>query len=89
VLSSTRGSVSSSRSKRRWREWKRKRKREGPLSVACEVAVTQYLVVNRDVLISSTEEFDPCGCGGGGGGGVGKSCTTPRSRRRHAPGRVG
>lgn len=58
---------------------------KGLLEVACEVAVTQYLVVNRDVLISSTEEFDPCG----GGGGAGKSCTTPRRSRRHAPGRVG
>ena len=58
---------------------------KGLLEVACEVAVTQYLVVNRDVLISSTEEFDTCG----GGGGAGKSCTTPRRSRRHAPGRVG
>jgi hypothetical protein len=59
---------------------------KGLLEVACEVAVTQYLVVERDVLISSTEEFDPCaGCGGG----AGKSCTTPRRSRRHARGRVG
>ena len=36
---------------------------KGLLEVACEVAVTQYLVVDRDVLISSTEDFDPCGGG--------------------------
>ena len=36
---------------------------KGLLEVACEVAVTQCLVVNRDVLIYSTEEFDPCGGG--------------------------
>lgn len=73
-------------SKRRRRGWKRKGKGKGLLEVACEVAVTQYLVANRDVLISSTEEFDPCG---GDCGGAGKSCTTPRRSSRHAPGRVG